>query len=78
MSFESTFDKMMGYFFEETAAAPAPFAKMAPLSASTGTDGSIILTWSGGSLTIPANQRDTFLNMVSKAVQMSKQAVPNP
>lgn len=78
MSFESTFDKMMGYFFEETVAPPAHVKTLAPLSASASTDGSIILSWSGGSLTIPAAQRDTFLNMVSKAVNMSKQAVPNP
>lgn len=80
----SQFDKLLGLLFE-TQSDAANFTMKTetttsngPLTVAAGTDGSIILSWAGGSLTIPAKQRNTLLTMVEKAVRMSQQAVPNP
>lgn len=81
----NSFDKLLGLLFETGPSDATNFTmKMettssnAPLTVAAGTDGSIILSWAGGSLTIPAKQRGIFLSMVEKAVRMSQQAVPNP
>ena len=83
-SFDDTFDKLLNFFVERPDTnftmkmTKEEISSNAPLSVSAGTDGTIILTWPGGSLRVPAAQRGTFLSMVQKAVVMSQQAVPTP
>lgn len=72
-------DEMFNKFFTKTEQVNVLKVKTAKtqLEVNVGTDGSISMTWAGGTLTIPMTARDTFLTMVEKAVRMSKEAVPN-